>query len=74
MYSVQKNTRNTELSIKRTTVFNCHKNKIRTSRKFKRTHDYENYLTNVRNIKHRVAITKLRLSNHMHTLAIETGR
>ena len=40
------------------------KNKLRTFRKFKLTHDYENYLTNVRNINHRVAITKLRLSNH----------
>ena len=48
------------------------KNKLRTFRKFKLTHDYENYLTNVRNINHRVAITKLRLSNHK--LAIETGR
>ena len=48
------------------------KNKLRTLRKFKLTHDYENYLTNVRNINHRVAITKLRLSNHK--LAIETGR
>ena len=33
------------------------KNKLRTFRKFKLTHDYENYLTNVRNINHRVAIT-----------------
>ena len=48
------------------------KNKLRTFRKFKLTHDYKNYLTNVRNINHRVAITKLRLSNHK--LAIETGR
>ena len=49
------------------------KNKLRTFRKFKLTHhDYENYLTNVRNINHRVAITKLRLSNHK--LATETGR
>ena len=48
------------------------KNKLRTFRKFKLTHDYENYLTNVRNTNHRVAITKLRLSNHK--LAIETGR
>ena len=31
-----------------------------------------NYLTNVRNINHRVAITKLRLSNHK--LTIEIGR
>ena len=48
------------------------KNKLRTFRKFKLTHDYENYLTNVRNINHRVAITKLRLSNHKQ--AIESGR
>ena len=48
------------------------KKKLRTFRKFKLTHDYENYLTNVRNINHRVAITKLRLRNHK--LAIETGR
>ena len=48
------------------------KNKPGTFRKFKLTHDYENYLTNVRNINHRVAITKLRLSNHK--LATETGQ
>ena len=36
------------------------KNKLRTFTKFKLTHDYENYLTKVRNISHRVAITKLR--------------
>ena len=48
------------------------KNKLRTFRKFKLTHDYESYLTNVRNINHRVAITKLRLSNRK--LAIETGQ
>ncbi|XP_073251799.1 uncharacterized protein [Porites lutea] len=48
------------------------KNKLRFFRKFKLTHDYENYVTNVRNINHRVAITKLRLSNHK--LAIETGQ
>ena len=48
------------------------KNKLRTFRKFKLPHDYENYLTNVRNINHRVAITKLRLGNH--ELPIETGR
>ena len=46
--------------------------KLRTFRKFKLTHDYENYLTNVRNINHRVAIAKLRLSNHK--LAIESGQ
>ena len=49
-----------------------HQKKQRTFMKFKLTHDYENYLANVRNINHRVAITKLRLSNHK--LAIETGR
>ena len=48
------------------------KNKLRTFTKFKLTHDYENYLTNVRNINHRVAITNVRLSNHK--LAIKTGR
>ena len=41
-------------------------------RKDRRTHDYENYLANVRNINHRVPIRKLRLRNHK--LAIETGR
>ena len=30
-----KNTRNTELSIKRTTVFNCHKNKITIQKRTK---------------------------------------
>ena len=48
------------------------KNKLRTFRKFKVIHDYENYLTNVRNINHRVAITKLRLRNYK--LAIGTRR
>ena len=47
------------------------KNKLRTFTNFKLTHDYENYLANVRNIDHRVAITKLRLNNHKQ--AIETG-
>ena len=46
--------------------------KKRTFTKFKLTHDYENYLTNVRNINHRVAIRKLTLNNHK--LAIEIGR
>ena len=31
------------------------KKKLRTFIKFRLTHDYENYLTNVRNINHRVA-------------------
>ena len=34
---------------------NTKKNKLRTFIKFRLTHDYENYLTNVRNINHRVA-------------------
>lgn len=34
--------------------------KLRTFKTFKLTHDYEHYLTSVRNIHHRVAITKLR--------------
>ena len=41
------------------------KKKLRTFRKFKLTHDYEKYLTNVRNIIHSVAITKLRLSRYV---------
>ena len=48
------------------------KNKLRNFRKFKLTHDYGNYLTRERNIKHWVAITKQRLSNHQ--LHIKTGR
>ena len=48
------------------------KKKQRTFRKFKLTHNYENYLTKVRKINHRVAITRLRLSKHK--LAIESGR
>ena len=55
----------------RTRIEKTVKNKQRTLWKFKLTQDYENYLTNVRNIN-RVAITTLRLSNHK--LAIETGR
>ena len=46
--------------------------KLRTFRKFKLTHHYENYLKKVIQINHRVAITRLRLSNHK--LAIESGR
>ena len=55
----------------RTRIKKTVKNKLITFWKFKLTQDYENYLTNVRNIN-RVAITTLRLSNHK--LAIETGR
>ena len=49
------------------------KNKLRTFRKFKLTHDYENYLTNVRNINHRVAITKLRLRLRLQGVQGMTG-
>ena len=50
------------------------KNKLRTFRKFKTIENYkcEDYLRQVTNIRHRITLTKLRLSNHK--LAIETGR
>ena len=50
------------------------KNKLRTFRKFKtiENHKCEDYLRQVTNIRHRMTLTKLRLSNHK--LAIETGR
>ena len=49
-------------------------NKMRTYRKFKTIDNYkcEDYLHQVTNTQHRIALTKLRLSNHK--LAIETGR
>ena len=49
-------------------------NKMRTYRLFKTIDNYkcENYLHQVTNTRHRIALTKLRLSNHK--LAIETGR
>ena len=49
-------------------------NKMRTYRLFKTTDNYkcEDYLHQVTNTRHRIALTKLRLSNHK--LAIETGR
>jgi len=49
-------------------------NKMRTYRLFKTIDNYkcEDYLHQVTNTRHRIALTKLRLSNH--TLAIETGR
>ena len=48
-------------------------NKMRTYRLFKTTDNYkcEDYLHQVTNTRHRIALTKLRLSNHK--LAIETG-
>ena len=50
------------------------KNKLRTFQKFKTIENYkcEDYLRQVTNIRHRITLTKLRLSNHK--LAIETGR
>ena len=49
-------------------------NKMRTYRLFKAIDNYkcEDYLHQVTNTRHRIALTKLRLSNHK--LAIETGR
>ena len=48
-------------------------NKMRTYRLFKTTDNYkcEDYLRQVTNTRHRIALTKLRLSNHK--LAAETG-
>ena len=48
-------------------------NKMRTYRKVKKIDNYrcEDYLHQVTNIRHRITMTKLRLSNHR--LAIETG-
>ena len=50
------------------------KNKLRIFRKFKTIKNYkwEGYLRQVTNIRHRITLIKLRLSNHK--LAIETGR
>ncbi|KXJ16376.1 hypothetical protein AC249_AIPGENE6529 [Exaiptasia diaphana] len=48
------------------------RNKLRTYRTFKITYQQESYLKEVSNIKHRIALTKLRISNH--SLEIERGR
>ena len=50
------------------------KNKLRTFRKIKTIENYkcEDYLRQVTNIRHRITLTKLSLSNHK--LAIESGR
>ena len=45
--------------------------KMRTYRLFKTIDNYKDYLHQVNNTRHRIALTKLRLSNHK--LAIETG-
>ncbi|XP_048584056.1 uncharacterized protein LOC125563170 [Nematostella vectensis] len=47
-------------------------NKLRTYRTFKDKYELENYLVAIPNVKHRVALTKLRISNHQ--LQIEKGR
>ena len=46
--------------------------KLRTYNKLKNEWKFEPYLNNVTNSKHRIALTKLRISNHK--LGIETGR
>ena len=46
--------------------------KLRTYALLKETAGFENYLTEIKSIKKRTALTKLRLSNHM--LMIEKGR
>ena len=48
------------------------KNKLRTYRKFKRNYKREEYLSAVKNIKHRISMTKFRISDHC--LEIEKGR
>ena len=50
------------------------RNKMRTYQLFKTIDNYEceDYLHQVTNTRHRIALTKLRISNHK--LAIETGR
>ena len=48
------------------------KNKLRIFRQFKRKYVFEDYLSHVTNTKHRVAFTKLRISNHR--LEVEMGR
>ena len=47
-------------------------NKLRTFRKFKTIYQREDYLKEVKNIRHRVTLTKLRISDHR--LKVETGR
>ena len=50
----------------------CETSKLRTYRLVKGTQGMSSYITNISNIKDRVALSKLRLSNHK--LHIETGR
>ena len=46
--------------------------KLRTFKKFKTNLNYEEYLGDISNIKHRQAVTKLRISSHR--LPVESGR
>ena len=46
--------------------------KLRTFKKFKTNLDFENYITEISYIKHRQAVTKLRISSHR--LPVESGR
>ena len=46
--------------------------KLRTFKKFKTNLNFEEYLNEISNIKHRQAVTKLRISSHR--LPVESGR
>ena len=46
--------------------------KLRTFKKFKTNLNFEEYLSDISNIKHRQAVTKLRISSHR--LPVESGR
>jgi len=48
------------------------KNKLRTYRTFKTLYKQEEYLSEIKDIKHRISFTKLRISDHC--LEIERGR
>ena len=45
---------------------------MRVYRRFKTKYEYENYLDAIKNVKHRILLTRLRISNH--SLEIERGR
>ena len=46
--------------------------KLRTFKKFKTNLNFEEYLNEISNIKHRQVVTKLRISSHR--LPVESGR
>ena len=48
------------------------RNKLRSYRIFKKQYELENYLISIKNIKHRITLTRLRISDH--NLMIEKGR